>query len=83
MISKDDFFMLGSGLKVLETTLVNFNDSNMDWVKPTTAPSWIRTVVANHLSNNISEWVKYFNTSRSGTHNNQWVLVDPSKLDQT
>lgn len=83
LISKDDFFILSSGLRVMETTLVNFNRSNIFEVSPLTAPSWIRTLVANHLSSTPEEWVSYFNTSRSGTHNNQWIIVDSKRIKQT
>ena len=80
LISKDDFFLLSSGLRVLETSLANNIQSNLDEVKLTTVPSWLRTLVANHLASSISEWIQIFNTFRSGTHNNQWILIDPSKV---
>jgi hypothetical protein len=52
LISKDDFFLLGSGLRVLETSLDNKVSDNLKELKSTTAPSWIRTLIANHLSTN-------------------------------
>ena len=52
LISKDDFFLLGSGLRVLETSLTNFVPSNLKEVVHTTVPSWIRTLVANQLATN-------------------------------
>jgi hypothetical protein len=55
----------------------------MKEVKSTTVPSWLRTVVANHLSRSADEWINYFLMWRSGTHNNQWVIIDPSKIGQT
>jgi hypothetical protein len=82
LISKDDFFLLGSGLRVMETSLDNKDPNNMKEVVATTVPSWLRTLVANHLAHNGSEWIKYFVMYRSGTHNNQWVIIDPSKLKQ-
>lgn len=80
LISKDDFFILSSGLRVLETSLGNMNPDNLKELKFTTVPSWLRTLVANHLSHTIEDWITLFNTYRSGTHNNQWVLIDPSRL---
>ena len=50
LISKDDFFLLSSGLRVLETSLENKVESNLQEVKFTTVPSWLRTLVANHLA---------------------------------
>ena len=82
LISKDDFFLLGSGLRVLETSLTNKDPDNLNEIKSNTVPSWIRTLVANHLSSNSDEWINYFKTERSGTHNNQWIIIDPSKIEQ-
>jgi hypothetical protein len=82
LISKDDFFILSSGLRVLETSLENKVEANLQEVKFTTVPSWLRTLVANHLSKTISDWISLFNTYRSGTHNNQWILIDPSKVSE-
>jgi hypothetical protein len=56
------------------------NPDNLKELKFTTVPSWLRTLVANHLSHTIEDWITLFNTYRSGTHNNQWVLIDPSRL---
>ena len=80
LISKDDFFLLGSGLRILETSLENLIPENLKEVSYSTVPSWIRTLVANHLSNNADEWIKHFSTARSGTHNNQWIVIDPTKI---
>jgi hypothetical protein len=40
-------------------------------------------VVANHLSSSPEEWIAYFNTSRSGTHSNQWVIIDSKRTKMT
>jgi hypothetical protein len=66
---------------VLETSLANNIQSNLDEVKFTTVPSWLRTLVANHLASSITQWIQIFNTYRSGTHNNQWILIDPRQVD--
>jgi hypothetical protein len=80
LISKDDFFILSSGLRVLETSLANNIQENLKEVKFTSVPSWLRTLVANHLASSISDWITLFNTFRSGTHNNQWILIDPHQV---
>jgi hypothetical protein len=82
LISKDDFILLSSGLGVFETSLGNYLRANYNELRFSTAPSWIRTVVANHLSLTPDQWITYFNTSRSGTHNNQWFIVDPTALKE-
>ena len=39
--------------------------------------------MANHLGGSLSEWVALFNTQRSGTHNNQWILIDKSRVGES
>jgi hypothetical protein len=50
--SKDDFYILSSGLKVMETSLLNFNPDNSKDLNPKTVPCWIRATVASHLARN-------------------------------
>jgi hypothetical protein len=64
----------------METSLANYVQANLEEVKHTTVPSWLRTLVANHLATNASHWIDIFNTYRSGTHNNQWILIDPRQI---
>ena len=80
LISKDDFFILDSGLSVVETSFTNQNNANWVEMHPETVPSWLRSVIANHLSSSLAEWILYFNTERSGTHNNQWLLIDRRRV---
>jgi hypothetical protein len=80
LISKDDFYVLSSGLIVMETSLNNYNKDNYRDLNPQTVPCWLRATIAVNLAHNASEWADYFLKARSGTHNNQWVIVDPSKV---
>jgi hypothetical protein len=43
-------------------------------------PCWLRATVAANLATNGQEWADYFLKARSGTHNNQWVVVDKYQL---
>lgn len=51
--SKDDFYLLSSGLAVTETSLNNYNKSNYQLLRPETVPTWIRHNVANRLAKTI------------------------------
>ncbi|KAJ8005677.1 hypothetical protein DPEC_G00120410 [Dallia pectoralis] len=77
IFSGDDFYILGSGLVTLETTIGNSNPSLWKFVQPTgTVMEWIRNLVANRLAANGKEWAEIFSKYNSGTYNNQWMIVD-------
>ena len=60
----------------METSLSNMNKTNSKLIKPQTVPTWIRHIVANRLARTPSEWAGMFLKFRSGTHNNQWLVID-------
>uniref|UniRef100_A0A8C4QZ36 Phospholipase B-like n=1 Tax=Eptatretus burgeri TaxID=7764 RepID=A0A8C4QZ36_EPTBU len=74
--SIDDFYVLSSGLVVMETTIQNNNPMLWKAVTPFTVPEWLRNVVANRLARNASHWAQIFKQHNSGTYNNQWMVVD-------
>lgn len=78
--SKDDYYVLSSGLRVLETSLDNFNNDNYKDLNPLTVPCWLRATLACNLARTGSEWIDYFSKYNSGTHTNQWVIVDQTQL---
>jgi hypothetical protein len=78
--SKDDFYVLSSGLKIVETSLMNYNKDNFAELNPRTVPCWLRATVASNLARNGEEWINYFSKYNSGTHSSQWVVIDPSQL---
>lgn len=82
LISKDDFYVLSSGIIVMETSLSNMNSNNYLDLKPRTVPCWLRQTIANNLAKTATEWTNYFLRERSGTHNNQWIVVDPAGLSK-
>ena len=79
--SKDDFYILDNNLVVLETSLNNYNRSNYNSLDSATLPCWLRVLVANRISSNGKEWSNAFLSFHSGTHNNQWLVVDYNKYD--
>lgn len=79
--SKDDFYMMDTDLIVVETSLNNYNVSNYDEFHYSSLPAWLRNLVANRVASSGKEWADVFFTNRSGTHNNQWLVLDYTKYD--
>lgn len=48
--SKDSYYITSSGLKITETSFINFNKDNLVELSPKTVPSWIRANIAATLS---------------------------------
>ncbi|KAL0234833.1 hypothetical protein PCE1_001869 [Barthelona sp. PCE] len=79
--SKDDFYQLSSGLIVLETSLPVLNDDPYKKLTPEkTIPTWIRVIVANRMAKDAVEWTTLFKQYNSGTHNNEWFVLDTNKF---
>eukprot|EP01083_Nonionella_stella_P025855 71187_1 len=74
--SIDDWYLLDSGLAVMETTNHIFNDSLWSYVSPQSLFTWQRTIIANALSKSGKEWVEMFSMYNSGTYNNQWIVLN-------
>eukprot|EP00047_Mylnosiga_fluctuans_P010788 m.17929 g.17929 ORF g.17929 m.17929 type:complete len:518 (-) comp3290_c0_seq1:566-2119(-) len=74
--SKDDFFLLSSGLAVVETSLTIFNKTLYQAVVPESVPVWMRVQLANRMAVDAPGWVSLFSQYNSGTHNNEWIVVD-------
>eukprot|EP00038_Savillea_parva_P017731 m.21411 g.21411 ORF g.21411 m.21411 type:complete len:654 (+) comp3892_c0_seq1:269-2230(+) len=80
--SKDDF-LSSPQLWVAETTNMVSNASMRQWNldhSNTTALSWQRTMVATGWADSGREWVDLFARENSGTYNNQWMVLDASKV---
>lgn len=81
LLSMDDFWVLNSGLVVIETTLHTWNTSLYDeYCRPESVLSWIRVNAANMVARNGQEWAKYFNIANSWTYNNQYMVVDTNRF---
>ncbi|XP_021488857.1 putative phospholipase B-like 2 [Meriones unguiculatus] len=77
IFSGDDFYILGSGLVALETTIGNKNPALWKYVQPQGCVlEWIRNTVANRLASDGGTWAEVFKRFNSGTYNNQWMIVD-------
>jgi len=80
--SQDDFYILDNNRFVSETSLDSDNDAVYSWIHYESVPYWVRIHVANFVYDTQQNWVNTFFAYRSGTYNNQWLIVDFNKYNQ-
>uniref|UniRef100_A0A7N8XZN9 Phospholipase B-like n=1 Tax=Mastacembelus armatus TaxID=205130 RepID=A0A7N8XZN9_9TELE len=80
LVSLDDFYLLGSGLMMTQTTNNVFNSSLFDNITPSSLLAWQRVRLANSLAHSGEEWANIFSKYNSGTYNNQYMVLDRSKV---
>jgi len=78
--SVDDFYIMDSGLTMVQTTNSIFNYALYDLIKPESLFAWQRVRLANSMSHNGYEWGKFVAHHNSGTYNNQYMIVDYNKF---
>ncbi|EEC11986.1 secreted protein, putative, partial [Ixodes scapularis] len=84
IFSGDDFYLINTGLAVMETTIGNENSDLWKKVTPIdTVPTSIRNMVANRLSLTGQHWTNTFARFNSGTYNNEWMVLDYKRFEST
>ncbi|XP_014689697.2 phospholipase B-like 1 [Equus asinus] len=79
--SLDDFYILSSGLILLQTTNSVYNKTLLKLVVPQSLLAWQRVRVANMMANGGREWAEIFSKYNSGTYNNQYMILDLKKVN--
>ncbi|XP_047233982.1 phospholipase B-like 1 isoform X9 [Girardinichthys multiradiatus] len=79
-MSLDDFYLLGSGLVMTQTSISVFNASLFSWLNPHCLLAWQRVRLANGLAHRGEEWAQVFSKYNSGTYNSQYMVVDLNKV---
>jgi hypothetical protein len=69
-------------MSIIETSLEIFNLDLFKNLSPFTVPKWIRNNIANRLAKNNTDWINIFFKYNSGTHNNQWLLINYNKFEE-
>eukprot|EP00118_Oscarella_pearsei_P006261 m.28417 g.28417 ORF g.28417 m.28417 type:complete len:338 (+) comp30760_c0_seq3:508-1521(+) len=80
LVSLDDFYIMTSGLVMLQTTNGLWNDSLYDLVTPHSLLAWHRVKVANTMADTSQMWTDIVSKFNSGTYNNQYMLLDLKKI---
>lgn len=65
-MSLDDFYLLGSGLMMTQTSNDIFNSSLFDAITPNSLLAWQRVRLAHSLAHSGEEWAKTFSKYNSG-----------------
>ena len=68
LYSGDDYYLLSSGLVVIETTLSVYDTSIYKYLTPSSLFTWMRTLLSNRLSKTAKEWCLNFKNYNSGTY---------------
>ncbi|KAK7939393.1 hypothetical protein WMY93_002719 [Mugilogobius chulae] len=80
LVSLDDFYLLGSGLMMTQTTNNVFNTTLFKLITPESLLAWQRVRLAHSLATTGEEWADIFSLYNSGTYNNQYMVLDRSKV---
>ncbi|XP_039991895.1 phospholipase B-like 1 [Xiphias gladius] len=80
LMSLDDFYLLGSGLLMTQTSIGVFNASLFSQLSPHSLLAWQRVRLANGLARSGEEWAHVFSKYNSGTYNSQYMVVDLSRV---
>jgi len=76
LYSKDDFYILSSGLVVMETTNGVRDESLYAAVTPESLLTWQRLPVVNALATDGKSWTDMMAKFNSGTYCNQWMVIN-------
>jgi len=74
--SLDDFYMMDSGLGMVQTSNDIMNDMLFDLITPKSLLAWQRVRAASAIASTGQEWHQTFQTHASGTYVNQYMVVD-------
>jgi hypothetical protein len=78
--SADDYYQMGSGLVMLQTTNGIYNTDLYDLLTPKSLLAWQRVRTACQKSHNATEWTDAVARYNSGTYNNQYMVLDLTKI---
>lgn len=81
LVSLDDFYIMDSGLVMVQTTNNVFNTSLYKYVSTESLLAWHRVRLANLMAHNGEEWAEVYEQYNSGTYNNQYMILDLKRVE--
>jgi len=82
--STDDFYMMDSGLAVMDTSLevldARLYDRVADFPANPHAPNFLHVMAVNRLAQSGVHWTTLFAEQNSGTNSAQWIVVDYNRF---
>lgn len=75
-MSLDDFYLLGSGLMMTQTSNDVFNSTLFEAVTPNSLFAWQRVRLAHSLAHSGEEWAKTFSKYNSGRSDAEFTAVN-------
>jgi len=79
--SLDDFYMMDSGLAMVQTTNAIIDHSLYAKVTPNSLWAWQRVRLASLMAHTGKEWSEIVALHNSGTYNNQYMVVDYKRFE--
>eukprot|EP01084_Bolivina_argentea_P095043 170870_1 len=81
--SLDDYYIMDSGLAMVQTTNSIPNTTLYDDVTSSSLYAWQRVRIANALSRTGQEWYGHLARENSGTYNNQYMIINYALFERS
>jgi len=82
--STDDFYVMSSGMTVMDTSLEILNpflwDKVLDFPANPHIPNFVHLMIVNRLAKNGAHWTRLYSTQNTGTYTSQWMIVDYNRF---
>jgi len=83
--STDDYYVLDSGLVVMDTSLEILNPQVYDYVKDfpvnVHVPNFMHLMAVNRMAKTSADWAREYLKMNLGTYNAQWMIVDYNNFE--
>jgi len=76
LASQDDFYLMSSGLGMIQTSNVIVAQAQFDAIVPESLLAWQRVRIAGVMARSAPEWYEHFSRHHSGTYANQYMIID-------
>jgi len=82
--STDDYYVMSSGLTVMDTSIEILNpfiwDKVQDFPGKAHIPNFMHIMITNRLAKNGAHWTRLMETQNTGTYASSWMIVDYNRF---